>query len=154
MSLPNIVLWLFVLVLGTSFGAALYEARVVLPLWTHTVTGAFQWAADLSRRTDAGRRFWVFVTTGPLTALAVASVLLAGEEASGRREWWMTAAAVILVERIATFAYFIPAILKLQRATPGDLTVNSSVSRWIALNYFRLTFLFIGWLASLRALTL
>ena len=42
--------------LGTSFGAAVYEARVVLPLWTRTVTGAFQWAADLSRRTDAGRR--------------------------------------------------------------------------------------------------
>ena len=152
MSTLNIVLWLFVLILGTSFGAALYEARVVVPLWTHTVTGALQWSADLSRRTDAGRRFWAYVTTGPLTMLAVASLLLAGQAESGRREWWMTAASVIVVERIATFAYFIPALLKLQRATPGDLTVGSSVSRWIALNYFRVTFLFIGWLAALRAL--
>ena len=154
MSLPDIVLWLFVITLGTSFGAAVYEARVVLPLWTRTVTGAFQWAADLSRRTDAGRRFWVFVTTGPLTALAVASMLLAGQAASGRREWWMTAAAVILVERIATFAYFIPAILRLQRAPPGDPSVNPAIARWISLNYFRMTFLFIGWVAALRALTL
>lgn len=154
MFIPDVVLWLFVLTLGTSFGAALYEARVVLPLWTHTVTGAFQWAADLSRRTDAGRRFWAFVTTGPLTALAVASVLLAGQAASGRREWWMTAASVIIVERIATFAYFIPAIHRLQRAPPGDPTVNAAISRWISLNYFRMTFLFIGWIAALRALTI
>ena len=152
--MPDIVLWLFVLILGTSFGAALYEARVVVPLWTHTATGAFQWAADLSRRTDAGRRFWAFVTTGPLTVLAVASMLLAGRAAGGRREWWMTAASVIIVDRIATFAYFIPVLLKLQRATPSDPSVNSSISRWMALNYFRLTFLFIGWLAALRALTL
>lgn len=154
MSLTNIVLWLFVLTLGTSFGAALYEARVVLPLWTRTVTGAFQWAADLSRRTDSGRRFWAFVTTGPLTLLAVASVFLAGQAESGRREWWLTAACVILVERIATFAYFIPAILRLQRAPPGDTKVNPSIARWMSLNYFRITFLFIGWVAALRALTL
>jgi hypothetical protein len=154
LSMPDIVLWLFVLILGTSFGGALYEARVMVPLWTRTVTGAFQWAADLSRRADAGRRFWAFVTTGPLTLLAVASMLLAGQAASGQREWWMTAASVIIVERIATFAYFIPAILRLQRAPPGDRAVNSAASRWIALNYFRITFLFIGWVAALRALTL
>jgi hypothetical protein len=135
-SLPDIVLWLFVLTLGTSFGAALYEARVVVPLWTHTASGAFQWAADLSRRTDAGRRFWAFVATGPLTLLAVASLLLAAQEQSGRREWWMAA------------------ILRLQRVTPGDPNVDHAVLRWISLNYLRLTFLFIGWLAALRALTL
>jgi hypothetical protein len=153
-SFPDIVLWLFVLTLGTSFGAALYEARVVVPLWTHTASGAFQWAADLSRRTDAGRRFWAFVATGPLTLLAVASMLLAAQEQSGRREWWMAAAAVILVERIAAFGYFMPAILRLQRVTPGDPNVDHAVLRWISLNYLRLTFLFIGWLAALRALTL
>ena len=154
MALSDIILWLFVLVLGTSFGAGLYEARVVIPLWTRTVTGAFQWAADLSRRTDAGRRFWAFITTGPLTLLTLASAVLAWQETGARREWWLSAVMVILVERVATFSYFIPAILALQRATPGDPTVNSTVSRWISLNYFRLTFVFIAWMAGMRALTL
>lgn len=33
MNIEEILLWLFVLVLGTAFGAGFYEMRVVLPLW-------------------------------------------------------------------------------------------------------------------------
>jgi uncharacterized membrane protein len=96
----------------------------------------------------------LFITTGPLTLLTVASGLLAWQENGGRREWWLAATTVIFVERIATFVYFNPAILKLQQVTPGDPTINSSVSRWISLNHFRMTFVFIAWMAALRALTL
>ncbi len=33
MTISDVVLWLFIINLGTAFAAGLYEARVVVPLW-------------------------------------------------------------------------------------------------------------------------
>ena len=149
---PDIVLWLFVVALGAVMGAGLYEARVVIPLWTHTVTGAFQWNADLSRRTDAGR-FWA-LATWPFMLLALASLYFAWHEPGTRREWWLAAATAIVLERIADLAYFVPTMRKLQCVTPSNPHINTMVNRWTALNHVRTVVVLAAWLAALKALTL
>src|SRR6266516_4070371 len=102
------LLWLFIIFLGIAFGAGLYESRVVVPIWTSdppTSLGS----------PDSGHRFWAFVTTGPLTLLTVANLVAALQTQGPARAWWLTAAIVTLVERAATFGYFIPTIIRLQR---------------------------------------
>jgi hypothetical protein len=53
------LLWLFVSFLGITFGAGLYEGRIVVPRWlTSTASGSgSHWNADAARQDDTGRRF-------------------------------------------------------------------------------------------------
>ena len=107
------------------------------------------------RRTDAGRRFWVYVTTVPLTLLTLASLSVAWQSHNPRHEWWLVAAVVTLAERIATLSYFIPRGLKLMRAdTLPRARVEAMASQWVALNRLRVALAVIGWLAALKALSL
>ena len=99
---------LFVIVLGTAFGAGLYESRVVVPLWTSDPPASLQ-------SPDSGHRFWAFVTTGPLTLLTVANLVAAWQSQGPARAWWLTAALVTLVERGMTFGFFIPTMIRLRR---------------------------------------
>src|SRR5262245_63767412 len=96
------ILWLFILFLGTTFGAGLYESRISVPRWI-TPDG---WDAAAAGRDDVGRRFWAFVTTLPLTLLTIVSLV----QAWASRSWWLAAAVTALVERFLTFGYFLPKI--------------------------------------------
>src|SRR5438876_117396 len=69
-SFATIVLWLFVINLGIAFGAGLYEARIVVPQWlSPSPESGLSWNAELARQSNTGMRFWVYVTTVPLTLL-------------------------------------------------------------------------------------
>ena len=71
------LLWLFVINLGIAFGAGLYEHRIVVSNWmSSSGESGVHWNAEAARRDDTGRRFWVFVTTVPLTLCADATFLL------------------------------------------------------------------------------
>ena len=74
--LPRILLWLFVINLGTAFGAGIYESRVVVPQWQNTPPQTW---------TNTGLEFWVYVTTVPLTLLTLANVVAAWRERGPRR---------------------------------------------------------------------
>src|SRR5207247_3252473 len=104
MDLARIVLWLFVINLGIVFGAGIYEARIVVPLWASSPPKSL-------RSPDSGRKFWVFVTTLPLTLLSLANLVAAWQAQGTRRDWWLGAVFAVLVERLATFSYFIPTML-------------------------------------------
>jgi hypothetical protein len=66
----KIVLWLFVINLGIAFGAGLYEGRIVVPQWfSPSGTSGYRWNAEAARRANVGLRFWVYVTTVPLTLI-------------------------------------------------------------------------------------
>ena len=146
--MTEVLLWLFIIVLGTAFGAGIYEARVVLPLWAS--------APPASLRTpDSGHRFWVFVTSIPLTLLTVANLVAALQAQGPRRAWWLTAALVVLVERGATFGYFIPTMLRMQRdPTASDTAVRATLAQWARLNYLRNGLTLVAWLAALKVLSM
>lgn len=137
--LPEILLILFILNLGTAFGAGLYETRVVLPLWFQkSAVDGYLVNADAMREIDSGRQFWALVTTIPLTLLTLANLVYAWQSQLPDHDLWLAAALIALVERIGTFAFFIPTAIKLQKADqlPPD-TASRLVRSWVGANYAR-----------------
>jgi hypothetical protein len=142
----RVALWLLVIFLGMSVGAGLYEARIMVPLWRETPPA--DWI-------NTGTRFWAFVTSGPLTVVLAVSVFLAWRASGPARGWWLAALAVSAVERIATFAYFIPTMYGLQNQTGGlDDPAASVFESWVALNHLRHVLSIAAWLLALRAMSL
>jgi hypothetical protein len=144
------VLWLFVINLGIAFGAGLYEHRIVVSRW---ITAGPHWNADAARQDDTGRRFWAFVTTGPLTLLTIANLIAGWNCTSPARAWWVAAAIIALADRVLTFAYFIPTMIGLLRASDSPQSAATAV-RWHGVNYFRHALVLAAWLAALKAFTL
>lgn len=150
----RILLWLFVMNLGIAFGAGLYEHRIVVPDWlTASPDGELHWRADAVRQDDTGRRFWAFVTTGPLTLLTLASLFAARRAAPPVRRWWVTAAILALADRLFTFGYFIPAMVGLMDA-PDTAASVAAAARWSNLNYLRHAIVLAAWISALQAFSL
>jgi hypothetical protein len=154
--IAEILLSLFILNLGTAFGAGLYETKIIIPQWFPKSTGSGYYVnTEAMRELDTGRKFWAFVTTVPLTLLTLANLIVAWQSQQPRHTWWLAAALVMLIERIGTFSFFIPIAIKLQKA---DELPSSNVSRlvasWIGLNYIRSALTLIAWVSALRAFSL
>jgi hypothetical protein len=67
-SITTVLLWSWIVLLGTSFGAGIYEHRVVTPRWlAKSADGQREWRAAAAREDDVGLQVWAFVSTG-LTA--------------------------------------------------------------------------------------
>jgi hypothetical protein len=145
--LATILLWLFVIDLGVAFGAGLYEARVVIPAWSGTSPETWP---------NTGLLFWVYVTTIPLTLLTLASAIVAWRcDAVPSRTWWLAAVAVVVLERVTTFAYFIPAMIRLSSATDTPQSeINAGLSQWLLLNDGRHALTLAAFLTALKALSL
>jgi hypothetical protein len=154
--IPEILLWLFVMNLGIAYGAGLYEKRIVLPQWfSKSEESEFSVNSDAMRQTNTGLRLWAYVTTVPLTLLTLANLVVALQSQDPRHDWWLTAVVITLVERIGTFAFFIPTASRLMNAeTVPAATVSTMVSRWVRLNYVRDALTLIGWLAALKTFSL
>ena len=124
MNSTEILLGAFIMNLGVALGAGLYETRIVLPLWFRQNTnGNYQVDFEAMRNIDTGRKFWSFVTTIPLTLLTIANLIFALKSNTPLYGWWMSAMVIVLIERMATFVFFIPTAIKLQK---GE---NLSVSK-------------------------
>lgn len=145
------LLWLFVINLGTAFGAGIFEHRILLPAWLAASDGSGpHWNADAARRFDTGLRFWVFVTTVPLTLITLGNAIAASRAARPLRRWWGAASGVALVERASTFGYFIPGMVALM-AAPDSAESVEKATRWSALNYGRHALTLTAWLLALKA---
>ncbi len=154
--IPTILLWLFVINLGIALGAGLYEGRIVFPQWlVQLPDGSYQWNAEAARQANTGLRFWVFVTTVPLTLLTLANLIAGWFARHPERPWWLAAAGLILVERILTFSYFIPTMVTLQNETGyTESELVSMAQQWGQLNNLRHLLSLLGWLAALKAFSL
>lgn len=149
-----LVLWLFVVNLGLVFGAGVYEQRIVAPRWLVRRSGeAPRWDGAAARLDDVGRRFWGFAATLPFTILTIASLALAWGAGTASHAWWLAAASIAAVERLATAGYFIPVMVRLMRKAghPDDVAM---ALRWSRLNALRHALVLAAWLASLRAFEL
>jgi hypothetical protein len=146
------LLWLFVIFLGITFGAGIYENRITVPRWLSSSESS-HWNADAARQDDVGRRFWALVTTVPLTLLTLASLIVAWRASGSLRSWWLTAAFLALGDRIFTFSYFIPTMVRLLRAADSSESVIKA-RQWSNLSYVRLAIVLAAWLAALKAFSL
>jgi len=143
---PKVLLWLFVINLGIALGAGIYEQRVVISQWENIPPQTWP---------QTGVLFWVYVATVPLTLLTLANLVAAWLDRGTRRYWWLGAVAIIVVERVATFSYFIPTMVWLQ-GTEGlpEAEVRAALSQWLFLDYGRHVLTLAGWLAALKAFSL
>jgi len=150
------LLWLFVINLGIVFGAGLYEARIEFPQWlVYSAKSGYRWNAEAARQANSGLRFWVYVTTVPLTFLTLTNLVAAWQAPGPIRGWWLGAALAALADRIFTFSYFVPTMVKLMNdeTLPPSQAVVMAL-RWGRLNYLRHVFVLAAWLLALRALSL
>ena len=148
------LLWLFVINLGVAFGAGIYEHRIVASGWLVTPPeSGTHWRAEAALRDDTGRRFWAFVTTLPLTLLTMANLLAAWRSSGAIRGWWLAAALAALTDRVFTFGYFIPTMVRLMRAVDSTEAV-AVATRWWHLNYLRHAIVLVAWLLALEAFAL
>lgn len=154
--LTEILLWLFVINLGIAFGAGLYESRITVPQWiSFSPEADYRWNAETAREANVGLRFWVYVTTVPLTLLTLASLVAAWWTPDEVRIWWLGAAAAALVDRVMTFAYFIPTMLKLMRnSILSESETAAKALQWVKLGYLRHTATLVAWVAALKAFSL
>jgi hypothetical protein len=151
----SILLWLFVINLGIAFGAGLYESRIVFPQWlTFSPEAGYHWNAEAARQANTGLRFWVYVTTVPLTLLTLANLVAAWKAQGPIRAWWLAAVLAAVLDRIFTFSYFIPTMLRLMGESLAESEAVAMALQWANLNYVRHALTLSAWLASLRALSL
>ena len=154
--IPKVLLWLFVINLGIVLGAGLYEARIEFPQWlVYSGESGYRWNAEAARQANVGLRFWVYVTTVPLTLLTLANLVAAWRAQGPIRGWWLGAAVVALADRAFTFSYFAPTMVKLM--SDESLSQSQAVamaSRWGQLNYLRHVIVLVAWLLALKAFSL
>jgi hypothetical protein len=158
-SIAQIVLWLFVIVLGVELGAGLYETLVIMPLWSlsppDSVVAYHQHNVAYPQfALNAGGRFWMFNT--PLLGMAAIAALISGLKTRPKHRKWRVAATVLaLIVVVFTFAWFVPKIMILGQGGPGLSAeqITSLTNWWVRLNWGRVVLYSAGWLAALRALT-
>jgi hypothetical protein len=151
--LSTVLLWLFVINLGVALGAGLYESRIVLPDWIDVAADPPVWHADAARHDDTGRRFWVAVTTIPLTLLTLANLFAGWRAPAPLRRWWLAVATIALAERALTLGYFVPTMVGLMGAANSPDTAASAI-RWVRLNDLRHLLVLATLLAALRTFSL
>ena len=151
--LSTVLLWLFAINLGVALGAGLYESRIVVPDWIDTAASSPVWNADAARDDNTGVRFWVAVTTVPLTLLTLANLLAAWWAPIGLRRWWLGTATTALIERGLTLGYFVPTMIGLIHAENSP-DVASSAIQWAQLNNLRHLLVLAAWLGALKTFSL
>lgn len=142
----RIIIWLFVIFLGIGFGAGVYESRIVIPQWIDIPPD--HWP-------NTGLFFWVYVTTIPLTLLVILNTIAAWRDNTSRRSWWLGSAAIIVVERIFTFGYFIPGMIRMMSSSAlPEAEIAADLTEWMCLNHGRHILTLAGWLLALKAFSM
>lgn len=104
---------------------------------------------------DVGLKFWVYVTTVPLTLLTLASLIVPWWLPDPVRSWWLVAALMALLDRVMTFGYFIPTMLKLMHSdTLTESDAAAKALRWSKVGYVRHAAALLAWLVALRTFAL
>ena len=151
--IASLLLWLFIINLGTAFGAGLFESRVLVPQWlSGSEQSGYQWNAAAAREANTGLAFWVYVTTVPLTLLTIGNLIVAWQTSGALRRWWLAAGVVALADRAFTFGYFIPTMVRLMRVeTSTDPETVALATQWAQLDYVRHAITLAAWLLALKA---
>lgn len=148
------IFWLLVIFSGIAFGAGVYEARVEIPQWLTTVNGEQLWQAATAKAADPGLRFWAFVTTGPLTLLTLASLMLAWKAKGSIKTWWLVLLAFLLIDRAMTFGYFIPTMAELMSGSVNPAEAAQTAQQWANMNIVRLIASGLAFLSAIKLLTI
>ena len=152
----RLVLWMLILWSAAQLGAALYEARVVIPLWSVDPAPETlgKKIAD-SGHTASATRIWPYLSP-VVFLLAIVNLVVAWRHDGPARPWWLAASAGYLAMSLATYGYFVPTMISLMNRahayTPEKL--SRTVATWSRLSNLRLLIAVPACLAAVKALTL
>jgi hypothetical protein len=112
--------------MASSISCGLYESRITVPQWLSFVPGAgYRWNPAAANEANVGLR------------------------------WWLISVGAALVDRVLTFGYFIPTMIRLTRGDfrPESVAVTKA-RQWVRLGYLRHAATLFAWLAALQAIAL
>jgi len=151
-----IALALLILFIQLGMGGGLYESLVIYPRWKNDATpGNLAQKLKDSGQATANRRFWPLVS--PLQALlAILNLVLAWQYTGNAHAAWLTAALIIVANRVITFTYFVPTMVrKFEHPEKLDAArLKKAVSLWTSLSPFRVGVEFVAWVTAMYAFVL
>ncbi len=160
-SVAQVLLWLFVVLLGIEIGGGLYEALVVMPLWAaappDSVLAYYHHnVANPQFVLNQGGRFWMYCTPS-VGLLAVAALVSGLKTGPDHRRWRITGTLLAIIVVVCAFAWFVPNIMLLTGSRVTQLSgeqLTALTNWWVRLNWLRAVLYIMAWLAALRALTI
>ena len=153
--MTNVVfLVLFILFIQFGMGGGLYESLVIYPRWKKDVRpdNLVQKLHDSGQMT-ASRRFWPFVSPA-LSLLSFINIVLAWQYTGPARTVWLTGALIIFINRLITFSYFVPTMLrKFEHPEKMEaVQLSKAVQVWTFLSPIRILVELSAWSLALWAL--
>lgn len=153
----NITRWLlfaFTFVFCIYMGGGLFEAVVIVPVWSASVEAARAWGSNPLSAIEAAR---FFIPVSSISILLGLATLIFGWNAPRPMRFWLRLGlGMFLAMSVATFAYFVPEQLAI-KAEPAlriaDAELVSRLSRWASLNIFRAVYAFVTIFCVLKALS-
>lgn len=146
-----ILLSVFVVFLGVEIGGGIYEALVLVPLWSSAPPASLITYGSQPMPPNPGPRFWMFMT--PMVGLlSILNLVFAWKSTAPRRKPWLLGSALALFVVVVTFIYFVPTLLTFSHAAemPAE-TVANNVLWWVRLNWVRAVVYVTAWFLALRA---
>ena len=153
----TIVLWLFVIALGLDIGAGIYEARIVVPLWSADVPATLAAGNPYGRvAINAGILFWSRMTS-VVALLALVTLAFSVRTPPPLRTWQIVASVAELVAVAMTLFYFRPTLVRLFMGHGEGLSpdaIRSTVGLWVMWSRVRIMVSLVAWCAAIQALVL
>ncbi|MEQ1643814.1 MAG: hypothetical protein ABL959_10250 [Pyrinomonadaceae bacterium] len=160
MTISRIILWIFVSLLSIEVGAGLYETLVIIPMWMggapESVIRYYElYAANPQFALRAGPRFWMFLTPS-VGIFALATLLASFKTSPQHRKWRLIGSGISFFVVAATFAWFVPNIMRLTFDVPtmSPAEIATTASWWVNLNYLRCVLAVIAMLCMFRTISL
>jgi Domain of unknown function (DUF1772) len=155
--MSEILLWVYVVMVGVLMGGGLFERAVLVHVWSSDPPDSVRsWNPNPKYALDPPRRFFMYVTL-PVMILTPWNAFYAWRSAGPMRFWLLLSAGLVMFVIIITVGYFAPVMISLtERKGEGmdSETIVRKVRTWVTLQYFRLGILLLGWLAALQAFRL
>jgi hypothetical protein len=147
------VLMAFTLFFGLYMGGGLFEAVVIVPVWSASAEAARYWGSNPLSAVE-GARF--FLVLAPLSALlGLVTLVLGWNSPQPMRFWLRLGLAMFFAMFIATLGFYVPEQLAIKGPTMvrelSDAEITSRAGRWVMLNYFRAVYGFAELFVVLKA---
>ena len=154
--LATVLLWSVLVLVGTMFGASVYQRISLIPEWGGDLPqSVVQYFGD-PRAGQAIDRFWMLVT-GP-TAVAIILALIVNWPLVARRRWISLGAILFFVMLAWTVLYFIPRGVMPLMVRGGDGLTPEAITQmgraWIFWDWFRMAGTLASYLCFIKATTL